>query len=575
MGKTKSSLHSGQSVPQGPDPGNLLTPPGSAETMPTSNTSSGSLVRTPSSSRLSSKDFLSVRSKNSISKHNSKIKPHKSSNKKGSTSSATSASRFNIRSRSLPAPPHTREIANASTGTCSDDPDILATLVSQDPWIANKLVKENFSNSRNKRQHCVIGSHQDCDIRLQGLERKHCIIYPTFSYHKNDVALNLHLVDRSKNGTWVGKQVFKQGRTVLDEGSELIFKNSAGEDLYRFKVHIANVPRDKRTFDELYRDIDYTLGQGTFGQVKKVQDKDNPSDMYACKTINLEKFKDENTSLRMLYTEVCIQMELQKHPCVLKVERVLESRTELFIIMEYGKDGDLFEYLQKNQATEDEIRIIFDQIFHAVAFMHANKVVHRDLKLENVIVMNKDKLHVKLGDFGMSRFDPSGRGNFDTACGTMIYCAPERLYASDASGGRKLNYNKSVDVWSLGVMLYASLAHSMPFNVNDIDSPEGRRALENRIRTGRVSFHDAVWHRVSADAKDLILRMLETDHAKRPTMDEVISHRWLAPENIENDRTRLKGLYRCPELQSFNIQLASQPPSPSPSSSSSTIASHH
>lgn len=54
--------------------------------------------------------------------------------------------------------------------------------------------------------------------------------------------------------------------------------------------------------------------------------------------------------------------------------------------------------------------------------MHANSVVHRDLKLENVIVMNKDKLHVKLGDFGMSRFDPGGKGNFNTACGTIIYC---------------------------------------------------------------------------------------------------------------------------------------------------------
>lgn len=246
--------------------------------------------------------------------------------------------------------------------------------------------------------------------------------------------------------------------------------------------------------------------------------------------------------------------------------------------MEYGKDGDLFEYLQRNQATEDEIRIIFDQIFHAVAYMHANEMVHRDLKLENVIVTDKDKLHVKLGDFGMSRFDTDG-GLFDTACGTIIYCAPERLHVSDTSKGGKICYNKSVDVWSLGVMLYAALAHSMPFNANDIDSPEGRRALENRIRTGKVSFHDAVWHRVSADAKDLILRMLETNHDKRPTMEEVIGHRWLHPDVIENERTRLKGLRRCPHLVSFLESpplstTLSQPPSPSPSLSVSTIASH-
>ncbi|KAI7885493.1 Pkinase-domain-containing protein [Lichtheimia hyalospora FSU 10163] len=585
MGKTKASYQSGHSVPKVPDPAStpsLLTPPGSTESTATTDTiiqttSSGSPVRTSSSSRSSKPGSLSVRSKNSISKHSNK----KGLNVKGikGPSSMTGSAKNDHplrRSQSYTVGDRMREMANADKGPAYnvDDPDLIGILHCQYPKAESHTLHDRLG--KNKSQNYLIGSGESCDIRLSGLERKHCIIYPTFRFGQTDCPVNLHILDRSDRGTWVGKQRLKQGRTQLEQGNEIIFKDASGNIQYCFKVFIpSGGPMHERgTFQDIYFDTDHSLGQGTFGRVKKIAHRKDPTKIYACKTINVQKFKKEHTSIRMLYTEVGIQLQLQIHPCVLKIERVLESATELYIIMEYGKDGDLFEYLQRNQATEDEIRIIFDQIFHAVAYMHRNEMVHRDLKLENVIVSDKDKLHVKLGDFGMSRFNLDNEQHFDTACGTIIYCAPERLLMSESPGTGVL-YNKSVDVWSLGVMLYAALAHSMPFNANDIESPEGRRVLENMIRAGKVSFQDAVWHRVSADAKDLILRMLETDHAKRPTMAEVLGHRWLDPSIIENERTELKGLKRCPELVSFlnspplPLTPSSQPPSPSPSPSPS------
>lgn len=146
------------------------------------------------------------------------------------------------------------------------------------------------------------------------------------------------------------------------------------------------------------------------------------------------------------------------HPHIAQMYEVIATESYIWIITELCSGGELFDYLaEKGRLSEDETRVIFGQLCLAVAYLHGSGIVHRDLKLENVLM--DEHCRIKLGDFGFTReYDKNAL--METFCGTTGYASPEMLQGKKYQG-------PEVDVWSLGVILYCLLTGTLPFDDDD------------------------------------------------------------------------------------------------------------
>ncbi|KAI0266368.1 hypothetical protein BC834DRAFT_874237 [Gloeopeniophorella convolvens] len=195
------------------------------------------------------------------------------------------------------------------------------------------------------------------------------------------------------------------------------------------------------------------------------------------------------------------------HPHITQLYEVIATEGSIWLVTELCSGGELFDYLtEKGRLGEEETRRVFGQICLAVNYLHEKGIVHRDLKLENVLL--DERCRVKLGDFGFTReFD---RGAYlETYCGTTGYAAPEMLEGKKYLG-------PEVDVWSLGVIFYCLLTGGLPF---DDDDESVMRAM-----VIKGEFDDPEW--LSDDVRDLIRKVLQKDPTKRATIPQILAHPW-------------------------------------------------
>ena len=198
------------------------------------------------------------------------------------------------------------------------------------------------------------------------------------------------------------------------------------------------------------------MGIGSFGKVK-VAEHILTGHKVAVKILNRKKIKaiDMEEKVRR---EIKI-LRLFMHPHIIRLYDVLETPHDIYVVMEYVKSGELFDYIvEKGRLGENEARHFFQQIVSGVEYCHRNMVVHRDLKPENLLLDAKS--NVKIADFGLSNVMRDGHF-LKTSCGSPNYAAPEVI-----SG--KLYSGPEVDVWSCGVILYALLCGSLPFDDESI-----------------------------------------------------------------------------------------------------------
>lgn len=193
----------------------------------------------------------------------------------------------------------------------------------------------------------------------------------------------------------------------------------------------------------------------------------------------------------------------------------------LLVVMECMEGGELFQRIQDNADgafTEREAAQIMHEICAAVHYLHSRDIAHRDLKPENLLYTSPHpNALLKLTDFGFAK-ETLVKDTLQTPCYTPYYVAPEVL------GPEK--YDKSCDIWSLGVIMYILLCGFPPFYSNNglAISP----GMKKRIRTGQYDFPNPEWKNVSQGAKDLIKGMLNVDPAKRLTIEEVMRNKWIA-----------------------------------------------
>ncbi|XP_062248444.1 NUAK family SNF1-like kinase 1 [Platichthys flesus] len=247
-----------------------------------------------------------------------------------------------------------------------------------------------------------------------------------------------------------------------------------------------------------------TLGQGTYGKVKKAVERSSLNTV-AIKSIRKERITDDLDKIH-IQREIEITSSL-RHANIIRFHEVFESRDKIVIVMEYASRGELYDYIQeRRRLAETEARSIFRQITSAVHYCHKNGVVHRDLKLENIL-LDQD-FNVKLADFGLSNHFQRGT-LLQTYCGSPLYAAPEIVKGLPYQG-------PEVDCWALGVLLYALVYSSMPFD------GASHSMLTERISQGR-------YHRPSppSDACALIDWLLTVSVDERATIEDVANHWWV------------------------------------------------
>eukprot|EP01129_Flabellula_baltica_P008477 TRINITY_DN3370_c0_g1_i1.p1 TRINITY_DN3370_c0_g1~~TRINITY_DN3370_c0_g1_i1.p1 ORF type:complete len:376 (+),score=79.16 TRINITY_DN3370_c0_g1_i1:70-1128(+) len=276
------------------------------------------------------------------------------------------------------------------------------------------------------------------------------------------------------------------------------------------------------------------LGVGNYSQVKLGMNKKNEEGV-AVKIINKDTIINRP---EMLKNEVRILQEVD-HPNIIKLYGIFDSETDdnVYLVMELVTGGELFDRIvEVQQYTEVEGREIMRQLLSAICYLHERGIAHRDLKPENLLLENNtENSPIKIADFGLSRVYKR-ETMMSTACGTPGYIAPEIL--------KNVKYDKEVDLWSAGVIMYIILCGYPPFY------DEEEHVLYEKIMEGQFHFHSPYWDGITNEAKDLISNLLVVDPEQRYTAEEALNAPWFTMD-LRKAARRLGGIH-----SEFKTQLS-------------------
>ena len=286
---------------------------------------------------------------------------------------------------------------------------------------------------------------------------------------------------------------------------------SVKEALELLKVIIATKPgalSSSSMVMDMYM-VGKVVGVGSYGKVRAAWHRLTGSKI-AIKTYDKSKFKDPEHWKRV-QSEIKI-MEQLSHARIARLFDAVETPKRMHLIMECLEGGNLCSYVKsKKRLSEEESKRIFFQLVQSIEYLHSYSVIHRDVKLENVL-FNDDK-DVKLIDFGFSTVCQKGK-KLRVFCGTPSYMAPEIVRRSEYEG-------KPVDMWSLGILLYAILCGYFPFRAKNYPD------LYRRIARGVFDIPEEL----SSNAKDLIRQLLTMDPTQRISAPATMKHPWLQTQH--------------------------------------------
>ena len=277
------------------------------------------------------------------------------------------------------------------------------------------------------------------------------------------------------------------------------------------EIYVSDIEKEVPYYDldSQYKYIN-NIAKGSFGTVIHVLNT-NTEEELAIKIIN--KSGSNSNSIRKMKKEISILKQL-KHENIVQFYGYEETNSKLYIMMEYLKYGTLSEYMKKNKGkiSEENASIIIQKLLSATDYLHNKQICHRDIKPENIMFSEENNLNsIKLIDFGLSAqnlYNPL----IDGYCGTFIYMSPEQI--------EKKFYSQTVDIWSIGIILYMLLNNNKhPFYIKGDD----RKLYSKKIKKGIFSYNN----NLSFMAKNLINKLLEPNPSWRYTSDKALRHPWI------------------------------------------------
>ncbi|MCQ2818923.1 MAG: protein kinase [archaeon] len=292
--------------------------------------------------------------------------------------------------------------------------------------------------------------------------------------------------------------------------------------------------------DSNFYDIIEELGSGSFGKVVHAIDKKDNTEC-AIKIIN-KKYK-KISSVQRMRQEISI-LKTMSHPNIVQFLSYNETKSKLYIKMEYIKGGTLSTWLKehKNNINEEQSSTIINNVLKAVYYLHCHEIYHRDLKPENIMLGDKNDLTtIKIIDFGLSSFLFGNLLEDSEYCGTFIYMAPEQIE-------RKL-YGNSVDLWSIGIIMYMLLNNGKhPYYHSGISRHEYIEKVKN-IKLKMIN-------KCSPMAKDLLHKLLEMDPEYRYNAEKALKHPWITRRIEDNIPDTLdEKLRKRALLAKFNLMV--------------------
>eukprot|EP00826_Nyctotherus_ovalis_P042928 TRINITY_DN4486_c0_g2_i2.p2 TRINITY_DN4486_c0_g2~~TRINITY_DN4486_c0_g2_i2.p2 ORF type:complete len:268 (+),score=93.12 TRINITY_DN4486_c0_g2_i2:1576-2379(+) len=240
----------------------------------------------------------------------------------------------------------------------------------------------------------------------------------------------------------------------------------------------------------------------------------------------------------LAYEEIEV-LKLCQHPNLLRLCDVFEGEGHFYLVTELLEGGDLLDYLGKHdyRIPESHAAKIIRSLAAALYYLHSYGIIHRDLKPENVLFKSRDSIdEVKIIDFGLAKFTGPTEKCYES-CGTLHYAAPELVDAKP--------YDKTADIWSLGVIAYLLVSGMLPFqNFDD-------KKLMLQIVHEEVAYPGFCWKKASPEALDFVKRILVKCPEKRMSLKEILEHPWLTQD--------IEGMKKVEKLNEFVAYTAVQP----------------
>jgi len=270
------------------------------------------------------------------------------------------------------------------------------------------------------------------------------------------------------------------------------------------------------------------IGQGSYAVVRLATDK-NTNEKVAIKTY--EKFKLNDVHKRKNVKREISILETLEHPNIIKLHKTIETVTQIHLVMEFTGIQSLHAYLKtkpNRKLPEADAKKIFKQMIEGLSYLHQKNIVHRDVKLENILL--DSKLNLKIIDFGFSIEIPREK-TLNVFCGTPSYMAPELAMKKDYHG-------HLIDIWAAGILLYVLLVGYFPFR------EANEKELFKKIARGQYELPS----HLSEDAKVLIRKMLRINPLSRPSAEEILQDKWITGQSSHS--TNLKN-YLDSKIQQY------------------------